>query len=484
MNPPINISLFSNGDQMIEKFLFKKIEVWLAIALTALALTIVLGGVLFAIYNPKSYPGSLLISIKNIPNVIKDFRKGDLKITGFEVRNKFSSKNNLEGGFSFKKNASSADVKYIFNSRFDGDKKASVVEYTSIDNGKANVKWSYSFKPELAALINSQFKKSGSRNPIFIEPTFDESKMMSLRLQHPVISGDGGVVMKNHHGALLKINLCGEVEWVNTEFAFHHSTEIDNDGNIYVPGSLPSDNDMFDERVIDDHIVILNDKGRITFKKSIFDLLRENGLHNRVYTYDTPVKDPIHLNDIQPVNKSGPFWEKGDVFVSIGHLNMILLYRPKQNKLIWYTQDKLFHQHDIDLLSDHEISVFNNNRVTGFKPGSGPKGADYTFKHNEILIFNFKDNKFSNFKPELLEKYDVKTTSQGLADFSGDGGFLIEETNFGRLLYFGASGDLEWEFLNKDDGNQFYTQNWSRLIKEDSAQVINTKLDRLSCSVK
>ena len=49
-------------------------------------------------------------------------------------------------------------------------------------------------------------------------------------------------------------------------------------------------------------------------------------------------KDPIHLNDIQPVNFNGDYWEKGDVFLSLRNQSMIVLYRPSTNQIVWKTQ--------------------------------------------------------------------------------------------------------------------------------------------------
>ena len=71
--------------------------------------------------------------------------------------------------------------------------------------------------------------------------------------------------------------------------------------------------------------------------------------------------DPIHLNDIQPVNFDGEFWKKGDVFLSLRHQSMVLLYRPSTNEIIWKGTGPFFHQHDVDILDNHRISIFNNN---------------------------------------------------------------------------------------------------------------------------
>ena len=112
--------------------------------------------------------------------------------------------------------------------------------------------------------------------------------------------------------------------------------------------------------------------GKLSLKSlSLFDILKDNGIHNRIYTYDRPEHDFIHLNDIQPVLKDGKFWKKDDVFSALGHLSMIVLYRPSSNEVVWFTQDNIFHQHDVDIINENEISIFNNNRTTGYVLGSG-----------------------------------------------------------------------------------------------------------------
>ncbi|VFN06290.1 MAG: hypothetical protein BECKG1743F_GA0114225_112071, partial [Candidatus Kentron sp. G] len=45
-------------------------------------------------------------------------------------------------------------------------------------------------------------------------------------------------------------------------------------------------------------------------------------------------------------------------------MNMLMLYRPSENKLLWWTQDFVAHQHDIDIMDESRILVFNNNHTT------------------------------------------------------------------------------------------------------------------------
>ena len=73
-------------------------------------------------------------------------------------------------------------------------------------------------------------------------------------------------------------------------------------------------------------------EGRYTVPQIFID----NGLEYLLFAHGNDYeKDPIHLNDIQPINVDGEFWSKGDVFLSIRNQSMVLLYRPSTNKIIW-----------------------------------------------------------------------------------------------------------------------------------------------------
>ena len=75
--------------------------------------------------------------------------------------------------------------------------------------------------------------------------------------------------------------------------------------------------------------------GEILFDKSISNIFIENGLEyllfaNGKHTWN---KDPLHINDIEPVDFDG-ILEKGEFFLSLRNLSMIVLYRPSSNKII------------------------------------------------------------------------------------------------------------------------------------------------------
>ena len=43
---------------------------------------------------------------------------------------------------------------------------------------------------------------------------------------------------------------------------------------------------------------------------------------------------------------------------------------------------------------------------------------------------------------------------------------MTEETNGGRILFYNAKGELEWEFLNIANDGNIYPISWSRIISD------------------
>ena len=65
-------------------------------------------------------------------------------------------------------------------------------------------------------------------------------------------------------------------------------------------------------------------------------------------------------------------------------------------------------------------------------------------------------------------------------EFLDDGSLLVEEHNKGRLILLNNQGEIEWEFINKDDKNNIYIISWSRIIKdkkliENIKEIISNK---------
>lgn len=56
--------------------------------------------------------------------------------------------------------------------------------------------------------------------------------------------------------------------------------------------------------------------GEILWQTSLTQILLDHGMEYAVFTAGDYRPDPIHLNDIEPVLTDGPYWKKGDLFLS------------------------------------------------------------------------------------------------------------------------------------------------------------------------
>ena len=148
--------------------------------------------------------------------------------------------------------------------------------------------------------------------------------------------------------------------------------------------------------------------------------------------------------------------EKRRCFLSLKHHSAIVLYRPSTNKVIDYITGPFAHQHDVDIVSKNEISIFNNNNFF------------IDNKYSEVLIYNFKTKKFKKIFNDQLVKENFKTYSSGMSQILNDGALMVEEENHGRIILFNKMGEKEWEFVNKDKDGNIGEISWSRIIEDKS----------------
>ena len=433
--------------------MFKKIEIWILylVILLGIPLTIIFGTVV-------RYEKSLVkrferitktaLFLSEIPSNLQSiFFSNQLRVQG-----RFPAINGFNGIPNSKES-------YLLQSKYDGDLREGIVELIDLRNFEVLHTWNPNIN-EFNRLVKkvNEFK--------YLRRDGNDSRAL---LRHPILLEDGGLVFNNM--ALRKINACSNLLFQNEKYVFHHSLESDLEGNIWVPSliypqSLPIEKVGRETReeggYSDDGIVKLSSNGKILYEKSVSQILIDNGLEYLLFSVGDSnfALDPIHLNDIQPVNFDGDYWKKGDVFLSLRNQSMVLLYRPSTNKIIWKGTGPFFHQHDINILNNHSISVFNNN--------SKNFADDYVVDgHNEVIIYNFKTKQYSKYLNESLIKNDVRTPTQGRSSILPNGDLFIEETNFARTLYFNADGSLRWVHVNRAKNDYLYHLGWSRILSND-----------------
>ena len=330
-------------------------------------------------------------------------------------------------------------------SRYSPTKKNFVVEIIDLKTFEVLHQYKNTKKKEIIKFINN---KEEYKN--FISRPKNKQIMKS-----PLMLRDGSIIYQQEYGPLVRKNFCGKIMWVNSEDLFHHYITKYDDKHIFVPSSkYPFSNKVGNYKknfgFKDDSITKLNIDGTIIYQKSLIEILKENDfLSDSIFKNE----DPIHLNKIEPVLKDTKYFKKGDLFLSSPTISTIIHYSPISNKIINYLVGEFSWQHDVDVISENEISIFNNNEY----------GIDS--KYSEILIYNFETKKYKKILEKKLKKENFKTRLQGVHQTLNDGSLLLEETMHGRLLLFDKYGNLKLEYINKHN-NKSYMLAWSTIIED------------------
>ncbi len=354
--------------------------------------------------------------------------------------------------------------------RYDQKLSRSVVDLIDLNNFKLIHRYSHDI---------DKMHQQVQNTVIFPRINIDDAPIR-YRYYHPLILKDGSLISGSDRSPLFKIDFCSNLEWVNDEVVFHHSRMLDHDKNIWSPIELIPQSDLVKNYKIndykDDAIAKINSDGKILYKKSVTEILIENNIFPKNFAFSSAKSnqiDPIHLNDIEPALYDTKFWKKGDVFLSVRKQSAIIHYRPKTNELINYITGPFAWQHDVDIISNKEISIFNNN---DFYENN---------EYSEVVIYDFEKKNFRKIHNNQLKKNNFKTDSNGLSQILNDGSLMVEETVHGRILFFDKDGNKEWEFINKDENGDIGRVTWSRIIEdEDMIKSLKNLINNTKCSIK
>tara|TARA_B100000989_G_scaffold287991_1_gene258230 strand:+ start:3421 stop:4779 length:1359 start_codon:yes stop_codon:yes gene_type:complete len=440
----------------LERFLFKKISLWILLFMMIIFFitSIFFGWVVLHKANggeKSGIIGDISYEIASIiPNLLKIVRgvNSDLYL-------KSSRFENLQGlNLSTKQNFSKNFDGYILLSRYDGNINRSIVEIIDIDTKQVI----HTYKPDIEK-INSESKLSKQK----INFTRDKN-LQRYEITHPYLDKNGDLIFKNA-SPLVRIDMCSKLIW-SLDGIFHHSTEIDHEGNFWV---LNSNIDKIilngqKEGIVNEAITKVSPSGTIIYEKSIAEIFLENNLAHKISRHSQfDYTDPFHSNDIQPALVDTKFWKKGDLFISLRNFSMIMLFRPSNNKVLWFKEGPWVHQHDVDIISDKEISIYNNN--LDYKKNN-------VMNINNVLIFNFENQKVSSPYEIGFKKNDIKTRTGGLNEILDNGDIFVEEENFGRVLRMDKKGNIIWQYINKADDGNLYLVRWSRFLSEEKYSKI------------
>jgi len=351
-----------------------------------------------------------------------------------------------------------ADEGYLLLSSYNANKEQATVQLIQINTQKTLHEW----VPDIDLL--------NELNILSEKYSADFTATSNFRLMHPLPVNGTRLVFNNSSG-LYGMNLCGENDMF-VDGTFHHSNELDHEGNIWVPSvKYPHSFEKLIE-FRDDAITKISPSGDVLFKKSVAEILVENGYQGLFATSNDD--DPIHINDIQPALSDSNFWRKGDLLMSLRNPSTVLLYRPSTNKVLWLKTGPWMNQHDISFVDDHTISVFGNNVIDN-------RGTIRLFYgQNSVYFYDFKTNEVSEPYREIMKEMEVKTITEGLGTPLSGGDLFIDESNEGRILRVSAD-EVKWEFVRRIDEESLAMSSWSRYLTPQAAEPMIEQLRSNSC---
>lgn len=364
---------------------------------------------------------------------------------------------------SFKNiNKLSSDL-FGINSFYDMEQDLWDIKLFNFKNDSIIHKWRLT--KEFFVLKKRQFKNSEPRNCIVLP---DRSLIASC----------------DETSNLYRLDKNSNIIWHNTAKIFHHSLNLaaagEGEQDIWVCSSAArgfNDTrkaDIYSYR--DDFITKISvETGQILFDKSVSEILIENGYKNFVYGFSNQVSldgdiDPIHLNDIEPVLHDTQYWKKGDLFLSLRNRSLVFLYRPGTNNIIRLIYGPFLHQHDVDIISANEISLFNNNITTiGSVNAIRDLGAAINVQDelvtSEILIYNFEDSTYRKHLQHQFDKEKISTITQGFHKILNSGDVYVENHNQGKLYIMNDDEILLKKDISTPLENMVEVPHWIRIYE-------------------
>jgi hypothetical protein len=342
------------------------------------------------------------------------------------------------------------DNGYLLISRYSREHQQSIVELFSLADEKVLHTW----VPDL----NDLFKHTP-------EYTETPNNIEEYRIYHPLLLGDGSLVFSSHGGPLARFDACGRLMWT-IERTFHHSKELDSNGNIVVPIVCPRNPNAPVEPFRNDGFTIVSPDGKILKEYAMTDILLENGYDTLLYGIGKFEEDRIHLNDAQPIFTTVKGSQAGDIAISMRNISSVALFRPATGKIVWLKTGPWLDQHDINQLEDGSFSVFGNDTVRIEDKGK----RLFNENNSELYIYDPTSGVVTTPFSNVMEKEKIGSLMEGRFRLLENGDAYIEETNGNRILRISKDG-VRWQYHNMVAPGVAGILGWSRYIPADQINM-------------
>lgn len=455
----------------MEKILFKRIELWLVaiIVLLLLIFTFAFG----VIVRDATYGNNRLgiisrasFKIASIPSEaarsIRMAAGGDLAGMATRYPDRFPDRS---GWKFFDARLESGLDAYLFFSRHDGDAGHHVLELVDLSSGS------------VVHRINIDFEKTfvdASRS--FRLVNYDDWRNERFQAIHPLALENGDILVKSMNSPMVRMTPCGEPVWTLNNGLYHHSTELGPDGHYWSSAFIePPQVEGLNPGYFDPGITQFSADGQVLYHQSLTKIMLEQGLGYLVLAKQFD-PDPIHLNDVQPIFEDGPYWKRGDVLLSLRNISTVMLFRPSEDRILWWKHGPWAAQHDVDVIDEKTFGVFNNNSLD-----IGDGNELVVQGNSQVFYYDLENETHSVPFKQTLEANDFRTEAAGLFSVLPDGHYFVEEAESGRTLIFTPKGDLAAEHVNRAGNGLIYHLGWSRMMDRESGDRFLAQLKDAGC---
>lgn len=417
--------------------------------------------------NNKIFPWKQMEAVYTELNVYFNFKgeshksiKDEVSLDKLEMQTKYNIKGYKLHDSDFE------DTGYLLISRYSKELGESVIELFSISEERVVHSWIPPFEEIVAHSLKLKRGNFANNDGFKV----DNNRKDKYRPLHPLLLNDGSIVFNVTQGPLVRIDACGNMIWV-IDRQFHHSVELDHNGNIIAPIVVEGKKFFKLESFRDDGFAIVSLEGRIIKEQSITEILIDNGYRGLVFGVGRIRPDAIHLNDAQPMLFTSDGVDIGDIAFSMRTLSTVFLFRPRTSNVVWLKTGPWLKQHDINQLKDGKFSIFGNNVIDIIEPKfERPFIAEG--RHSEIYFFNPQNNITSRPFSHMMSKHGIASATSGRLKILSNGDAFIEETDSGscRLLRI-SDNSLRWEYVNSISSTTVGFLHWSRYLYSDQIDL-------------
>ena len=275
-----------------------------------------------------------------------------------------------------------------------------------------------------------------------------------------VIYPNGDIVFNFNGRGLVKIDKNSNVIW-KLKDDYHHSVFRDEDGYLWVPGRRTHSDTVAAYKLLyppyyEDYICKLSPDGELLEKFSLIEVFYNSGMEailfaDGTWTTDKVAHDIMHLNDIDVLGsdfaEKFPLFEKGDIMLSMRHLNLVIIIDPNTKKIKWSMTGPYIRQHDPDFTNDGTIIVFDNRTDENKGNILGGSRIVEIDPNTHTFSIAYEGDSENPFYTKLAGKQQILP----------NGNILITHYEAGRVFEVTKNGEIVWTFITRYDDDEVYS---------------------------